>query len=175
MLFFCINLVFAVDNTRESKENISIKISIPKSDFVKTNAVIDPITKNNIDAYVVKDNAEIFFTFNDSIDKSSIIIRCYYYYVLKNRKLLIRCFDANYYYLTNLHVAPESVFNILSMQKNIDKCLFIYDFTYIENGVNKANRFTFKVASKNEYNMYVNYELKNEQDKEIKRPKKQEN
>lgn len=173
-MFFCINLVFAVDNTRESKENKSIKISIPNSDFVITNAVIDPFTKNNIDAYVVKDNAEIYFTFNDSIDKSSIILRCYYYYVLKNRKLLIRCFDANYSYLQNLHVAPESVFNILSMQKKLDNCLFIYDISYIENGANKTDRYSFKVASKNEYNMYVNYEIKNAQDKEIKRPRKQD-
>lgn len=173
-MFFCINLVFAVDNTRGSKENTSIRLSIPNSDFVKTNAVIDPITKNNIDAYVVKDNAEIFFTFNDSIDKSSIILRCYYYYIFKNKKLLIRCFDANYLYLNDLHVAPESVYNILSMQKKVDNCLFIYDFSYTQNGINKSERFSFKVASKNEYNMYVNYEIRNEQDKEIKRPKKQE-
>lgn len=174
MLFFCINLVFAVDNTRGNKENIGIKISIPNSDFVETNAVIDPITKNNIAAYVVKDNAEIFLTFNDSIDKSSIILRCYYYYTLKNKNLIIRCFDANYSYLQNLHVAPESVFNILSMQKKLDSCLFIYDISYIENGVSKTYRYSFKVASNNEYNMYVNYELKNKQDKEIKRPKKQD-
>lgn len=174
MLFFCINLVFAIDNTRESKDNRSIRLSIPSSDYVKTNAVVDPITKGNIDAYVVKDNAEIYFDFNDSIDKNSIILRCYYYFVYRNRKLLIRCFDANYTYLKDLHIAPESVYNILSMQKNIDKCLFIYDFSYIENGANKTDRYTFKVASKNEFNMYVNYENKLQQDKEIKRPKKQE-
>ena len=202
-MFFCINLVFAtsvdtiselayIDVTATDNETNSeagardikggenepdINSGIEGSDFVISNAVIDPSSNGNIETYIVKDNAKIgFYIINSKINPQDVYIQNYYYMPIGNRNAKIRCRDYRYNIFGTYNIAPDKVYgNLKSTDKKSD-CLFIYQIDYKISGEedNKTLTFAYKIVSDDEFVMYQNMEIKPviEKDGEIKRPKK---
>lgn len=202
-MFFCINLVFAtsvdtiselayMDITATDNETNSeagarvikggenepdINSGIEGSDFVISNAVIDPSSKGNIETYIVKDNAKIgFYIINNKINPQDVYIQNYYYMPIGNRNAKIRCRDYRYNIFGTYNIAPDKVYGNLKSTDKLSDCLFIYQIDYKISGEeeNKTLTFAYKIVSDDEFVMYQNMEIKPviEQDGEIKRPKK---
>lgn len=185
-MFFCINLVFAGADARITKEEgkQDIVVSPAVNDYILTDAVIDPITKNNIDTYILKDNMKVSFSFsNHNLKSDAIVLSHYYLTTLKSKVLKIRCRDTAYVPGIELDVVPPIAYAVLKATGRIDDCIFVYNVTYTteNNGekVEKTQNIYFKVVSEKEYNAYRSMKHLNEETVEtketgeIKRPKKQ--
>ena len=164
-----------------------ITININKDDYVLTNAVIDPSTKNNINTYIVKDNVSISFNLaNADMNRDGVSLRNYYYRKVKNKNTIIRCCDMVYPSGKLISVIPNRTYERLSSKRRLDSCLIIirleYDIKAIQFGpvtnderVNKSEEFAFKIVSEDEFNMYKKMEeekIKKDEGNEIKRPRK---
>ena len=63
-----------------------ITVNLKNNEYVLTNAVIDPVTKNNISTYIVKDNVPISFNLvNNDILRENVHILNFYYRTYKNK------------------------------------------------------------------------------------------
>ena len=152
------------------------------AEYVFTNAVIDPITKNNIETYIVKDNTHVVFNLLNNIKEASeVTLHNYYYRMFRSKNIKIRCLDTLYFGGTAVEIIPQKTYNVLKLTNKLDACLFIFQFNYSinKNGVleNKEIKYAFKIVSEKEYDMYKNMEkpVVNIESGEIKRPRKKEN
>lgn len=184
-MFFCINLVFAsTDNVNARVIDIisgpDITVNVLNNEYIMTNAVIDPFTKNNIVTYILKENSQVVFNLaNASIDDHYANLQSFYYRTIRNKNVIIRCADRIYIGGTALEIVPKSTYNVLSATKKLNDCLFVYKFSYKINSSDELNEKTmeiaFKIVSDKEYDMYKDIEkplINNEEDGIIKRPKK---
>lgn len=156
-----------------------ITANVLNNDFIVTHAVIDPLSKGNIETFIVKNNVPVSFYFiNGNIVPESINIQNYYYRTLNNRTIKIRCRDYSYTGSSSFNIIPDKVFNMLKAINKLDDSLFIHEVAYktrVNNSEEeKTLRFAFKIVTDQEYNMYKNMEEKPviEESGEIKRPKK---
>ena len=169
-----------------------ITININKDDYVLTNAVIDPSTRNNINTYIVKENVPISFNLaNADMNREGVSLRNYYYKRVKNKNTIIRCCDMVYPSGKSITIIPVRTYERLLSKNRLYNSLIIIKLEYdvkaiqfgsVENNerVNKSEEFAFKIVSEDEFNMYKKMEdekkTKDEYENgEIKRPKKRDN
>lgn len=164
-------------------ENITpdIIVGLKTDDYVISDAIIDPITKDNVSAYVLKDNALIYFSFaNHEITSKVGTVTNLYYRTYKNKNLIIRNREFSYVPATEIMAVHEDTFEVLKATNRLNDTLFKFNIIYSvkENGqeIQKSSNFYFKVVGENQYEAYkeVSKASKDEEDNgEIKRPKKQ--
>lgn len=164
-----------------------ITVNLKNNDYVLTNAVIDPVTKNNISTYMVKKNVPISFNLaNADINRESVHLLNFYYRTYKNKNLIIRCYESIYPGGKDINVLPSQVYDYLDAKKKLGNNLIIFRLNYnvkpmqfgptkSEEIVNKSIEFAFKIVSDEEFEMYKKIEEERhiEEDGVIKRPKKQ--
>ncbi len=169
-----------------------ITVNLKNNEYVLTNAVIDPVTKNNISTYIVKDNVPISFNLvNNDILRENVHILNFYYRTYKNKSLIIRCFEGTYVGGKDINLIPLKTYEYLSTKKGLNDYLIIFRLNYNikqnqfgprnedENPV-KTAEFAFKIVSNEEFDMYKKMEVekeknKYEEDGVIKRPRKRNN
>lgn len=165
-----------------------ITVNLKDSEYVLTNAVIDPVTKNNISTYIVKSNVPISFNLaNADINRESVKILNFYYRNYKNKNLIIRCFEGVYTGGTDVNVIPMQTYDYLTTKKKLNNCLIMYKLNYDvkpiqfgptknEDVINKSVEFAFKIVSDEEFDMYKKMEEEKEivtnDEGVIKRPRK---
>lgn len=167
-----------------------ITVNLKDNEYVLTDAVINPVTKNNISTYMVKNNVPISFNLaNADINRDSVHLQNYYYRTYKNKNLTIRCFDGIYVGGKDVNVLPSQVYDYLESKKKLNNNLIMLKLNYSvkplqfgptndENAVNKSVEFAFKIVSDEEFEMYRKMEEekhKEENETEIRRPRKQKN
>lgn len=169
--------------TREIEPDFEVHIK--DADYVVSDAIINPVTKENIRTYILKENTNVSFSFlNVNVDLVSVIISNFYYRTIKNKTFKIRCFDQIYYNDTDIEILPERTYKILSVTRKLPSCLFITELHYKENQKNekidKIAQIAFKIVTEKEFTMYdqlarvINKnKIKEKNDNgTIKRPKK---
>lgn len=164
-----------------------ITINLKDNEYVLTNAVIDPYTKNNISTYIVKGNVPISFNLaNADMNREGVKLRVFYYRKLKNRNTLNRCCDIVYPSGKEINIIPSFTYEKLKSKNWLSNCIIIirleYDIKALQFGpvkndvrVNKSAEFAFKIVSEDEFNMYKKMEeekIVEEENGEIKRPKR---
>ena len=166
-----------------------ITVNLKDNEYVLTNAVIDPVSKNNISTYMVKNNVPISFNLvNTDINRDNVHLSNFYYKIYKNKNLIIRCYESIYHGGKVLNVLPTQVYDRLDAKKKANINLIIFRLNYNlkpmqlesdnnEEEINKSLEFAFKIVSDEEFEMYKKMEEeKNKEDEtEIKRPRKQKN
>lgn len=189
-MFFLVNLVFgststsSITNARiigRSKEP-DVTVNIVNSEYVLTNAVLDPTTKGNIETYIVKDNVDtVFSLFHGAEERRYATLRNYYYRPYKNKNLTIRCFDTTYFGGTAINIVPQKIYDVLKVTNRLEDCLFIFELEYdVKNDdevvEKRKKKYAFKIVNEKDYEMYKNMEkpVIEEDDGVIKRPKKRE-
>lgn len=152
-------------------------------DYVLTNAVIDPFTKNNIFTYIVKENVPVSFNLvNSNMNPRQALLKIFYYRTIKNKNIKVRCLDTLYAGGTDMSIVPDAAFNVLKVTNRLNGCLFIFQFEYKVVGEDdkiedKMLQYAFKIVSDREYNMYKEMEEFNAvkaHNDSIIRPKKRE-
>ena len=167
-----------------------ITVNLKNNDYVLTNAVINPVTKNNISTYMVKNNVPISFNLaNADISRETVHLLNFYYKPYKNKNLLIRCYESIYSGGKDINVLPNQVYEYLSSKKKLSNNIIIFRLNYnvkpiqfgptkSEESINKSVEFAFKIVSDEEFEMYKKMEEEKtlvEDDKVIRRPKKPKN
>ena len=164
-----------------------ITVNLKDNEYLLTNAVIDPVTKNNISTYMVKKNVPISFNLaNADINRSSVHLSNFYYRTYKNKNLIIRCFETIYQGGKDVNVLPTQVYDYLDSKKKSNINLIVFRLNYnvkpiqfgptkSEESINKSVEFAFKIVSDEEFDMYKKMEEEKNKEKEnvIRRPKKQ--
>ncbi len=166
-----------------------ITVNLKNNEYVLTNAVINPVTNNNISTYIVKDNVPISFNLvNNDINRDNVHILNFYYKNYKNKSLIIRCFEGTYVGGKDINVIPNKIYEYLTDKKGLNDYLIIFRLNYSirqnqfgpinedENPV-KNMEFAFKIVSSEEFDMYKKMEAEREKNNieesgVIKRPKK---
>lgn len=185
-----INLVFGQEATNSTAnarvigrmKEPDVTVNIINSEYVLTNAVLDPTTKGNIETYIVKDNVDtVFSLLHGTEERGKALLHNYYYTTFKNKNLIIRCFDTMYFGGTAINIVPQKIYDILKVTNKLEECLFIFELEYeVKNETNelenKTKKYAFKIVSDREYDMYKNMEkpVEEEENGVIKRPKKRE-
>lgn len=129
-----------------------------------TNAVIDPFTKSNIFTYIVKENVSISFNLvNTNMYPRQALLKLYYYRIVKNKSVKIRCLDTLYSGGDEISIVPDSAFSILKATNRLNGCIFIFNFEYkvanIDSKiVDKSIQYAFKIVSDREFKMYKDME-----------------
>ena len=166
-----------------------ITVNLKDNDYVLTNAVIDPVSKNNIRTYMVKNNVPISFNLaNADINRDSVYLSNFYYRTYKNKNLIIKCYEAMYHGGKDVNVLPTRVYDYLDSKKKSNINIIVFRLNYnvkpiqfgpVKNdeAISKSVEFAFKIVSDEEFDMYKKMEeTKNEEEeKVIKRPKRQKN
>lgn len=150
-----------------------IIVNMGKNEYIVTSAVVDPMTKGNIDTYVVKDNARISFSItNHDIDSKNVIVKNYYYRTFKGKNIKIRLKDMAFTGGVPIEIVPDFTYNVLEATNRLTNSLFIFEFDYKYKGESKVTKFAFKFGTDKEYEMYKDMVVNKEEDEEtIKRPK----
>ena len=166
-----------------------ITVNLKDNEYVLTNAVIDPVTKNNISTYIVKDNVPISFNLaNNDIVRDHVHILNFYYRNYKNKNLIIRCFEGTYVGGKDINLIPYKTYEYLSTKKGLNDYLIIIRLNYNikqnqfgpineDESTVKTIEFAFKIVSNEEFEMYKKMEAEKEKNKDeeggvIKRPRK---
>lgn len=144
------------------------------NEHIVTSAVVDPMTKGNIDTYVIRDNIKVSFSVaNHNIDSKKVIVKNYYYRTFKGKNIKIRIKDMPLISGSLVDIVPDFTYNVLEATKRLTNSLFIFEFDYELNGEEKVTKFAFKFGTDKEYEMYKEMESTKEEDEggTIKRPK----
>ena len=148
----------------QGDEGLDITINLKDNDYVLTNAVIDPFTKNNIYTYIVKDNVPVSFNLVSSkMSPRQALLRIFYYRTIKNKNIKIRCLDTLYSGGKDISIVPDEAFSVLKATNRLNGCTFIFSFDYKvvdkdEQIVDKTLQYAFKIVSEREYKMYKDME-----------------
>lgn len=148
----------------QGNEALDITINLKNNDYVLTNAVIDPFTKNNIYTYIVKENVPVSFNLvNNIMTPRQTILRIYYYRNLKNKSVKVRCLDTLYMGGEYINIVPEETFSVLKATNRLNSCIFIFQFDYKmvgeKDSINdKTMQYAFKIVSDREFKMYKDME-----------------
>ena len=93
--------------------------------------MIDPITKNNINFFIINSNSKVSFSINNqNIIDNSIKIKNYYYDILNNRNIKITTFESNYIKDLPIKIIPDKSYAFLKNVNKIDEKMFVIDITY---------------------------------------------
>lgn len=160
------------------------EVAVISGDYVISNAVLDPYTRENIVTMIVKDNLKIKFRLLDyKVVPESLVIENYYYTSYNDQNIKIKCIDRKYIAGENVDIIPKKIYDILLVKKKLNKCLFVQNICYDKKiydekdnviGIEKENyRFNFKIVDEKEFDAYKNLTkkivIKNDT---IKKPKK---
>ena len=135
--------------------------------YVMSNAVLDPYTRENIMTMIVKDNLKIKFRILDyKVDVNTLFIENYYYTSYKDKNIKIKCIDSKYIANEFVDIVPKNIYDLLLVKKNLNKCLFVQNINYEKNIYDEKNnvigtkkesyRFNFKIVDEKEFNAYKN-------------------
>lgn len=149
--------------------------------YVITGAVEDPITRENVSAYIIKENTPIVFSFvNKDISANGGSVSNLYYRKYKGKNIIIRSRDFPYIPTTEFMAIHEDTYDVLKATNRLYDTLFKYVVKYnIEkNGeiVESEMSFYFKVVNEKDYEDYkkaFEATFKHTDGEEIKRPIKQ--
>ena len=148
-----------------------ITINLKDNEYVLTNAVIDPSTKNNISTYIVKGNVPISFNLaNADMNRDGVNLRVFYYRKIKNRNTINRCCDIVYPSGKEINIIPSFTYDRLKAKNWLSNCLIIirleYDIKAIQFGpvknderVNKSAEFAVKTAICFSFNLQISLVL----------------
>lgn len=158
-----------------------MSVSVGANDYVLSDVIINPMTKTNVSAYIVKENATLKFSIvNDDIDLNTVVINNYYYRNFKSRNIKIKCIDTAYNADRNMTIIPQSDYLLLNAKNRLHSCLFIFTVNYKMKNAENSNflneSFYFKIVPEEEFNMYREmlrtFDVPTTQNNEILRPKK---
>lgn len=160
-----------------------VVINFKTDDYIITGSVIDPITNQSVNAYIIKENVPIYFSFaNKDISTNGGSVTNIYYRKYKGKNITIRSRDFSYIPTNEFMVIHEDTYDILKATNRLYDSVFKYIVKYnVENSGETTESeitFYFRVVSESDYTDYKKaYEatFKPETGTEIKRPKKQEN
>lgn len=148
----------------QGNEGLDITINFKNNDYVLTNAVIDPFSKNNIYTYIVKENVPVSFNLvNVNVSPRQALLKIFYYRTIKNKNIKIRCLDTFYAGGHDISIVPDAAYSVLKATNRLNGCLFIFQFEYTMVGEedkieDKTIQYAFKIVSDREYNMYKEME-----------------
>lgn len=123
--------------------------------------IIDPITKENVDGYIIKDNTSISISLsNRSVIADSMTLSDYYYRNINNKNIIIRSLDCNYKLGTDFDVIPKHTYKYLKSTNRLNSKLFVVSLDYYVaepvtlNLVKKNKKLYFKLVNNDEYEAY---------------------
>lgn len=138
-----------------------MKINVNKSECIENNLIIDPITKENVEGYIIKDNTKISITLaNRNVIEDSFTIRDYYYRNINNKNIIIRTLDCNYKLGTSFEVIPIHTYRYLKSTDRLNSRLFVISVDYVEANhtslelTKKNKKLYFKLVNNDEYEAY---------------------
>lgn len=146
---------------QQQQQPSDLKIKINKSECIENNLIIDPITKENVDGYIIKDNTSISISLsNRNVIADSMTVRDYYYRNINNKNIIIRSLDCNYKLGTNFDVIPKHTYRYLKSTNRLNSKLFVVSLDYYVADPNtldltkKNKKLYFKLVNSDEYEAY---------------------
>lgn len=157
-----------------------ITISIKSKEYIVIDTIIDPITKDNVKTYILKDNQPISFNFaNYEVVSKQAFVENYYYTQYNNKNIKLRSREFEYTPGTELMAVRDETFVPLKATGRLNDCLFKYTLSYdvLTNGTTKNGETTFyiMIVPASEYDAYkktITVEEETVKSGEVKRPKK---
>ena len=140
-------------------------IDINTDDCIENNLIIDPITKENVTGFIIKDNTTVSFNLaNRNIVDKKLKLRSYYYRNINNKNVIIRSLDCDYVTGSDFYVIPNHTYKYLKSTNRLNDRLFVISIDYEikkENSseiISNNKKYYFKLVNNKEFDAYKKLE-----------------
>ena len=118
--------------------NVSdLTLEIKNNEFLINNSIIDPLTRNNVNGYIITDNIGLAINLsNRDVVNRPFRLESYYYTLYKGKYIKVRCKDYDYNNGTYIDLVPNNTYPLLKSTNRILDTLFVIDVYYEVNNHN---------------------------------------